>query len=98
MEMDDWREMLQAIFAAAKGWQGERIGYDTIDNYIISTVETYDQGWETAIRKMTGTWVIVARYPNKEEAQAGHDTWCSFLKLNKPTHAYSVQTKEIEVL
>lgn len=98
--MDDIGDLIKGILARMNGWEGDKIGSDQIDDYTVSTCETPDYGWETAIRKNNpwGTWVIVARYPNKEEAQAGHNTWCSFLKLNKPTHAYSVQTEEIEVL
>jgi hypothetical protein len=97
--MDSIDDILKGILANLNGWKGDSIGSDKIDNYIIDTCETSDYGWKTAIRKTPlGDWVIVARYPNKEEAQAGHNTWCSFLKLNRPTHAYSVQTEKIEVL
>lgn len=96
--MDSFEDTVKGIFARLSGWKGDKIGQEHIDNYFVSTIETPVQGWETAIRKDNGYLVIVARYANKEEAQAGHDTWCSFLKLNKPTHAYSVQTEEIEVL
>ena len=97
--MDSFNDILKDIMAKLNGWEGDGIDSDVIDDYIVDTCETANFGWETAIRKAPwGNWIIVARYPNKEEAQAGHNTWCSFLKLNKPTHAYSVQTEEIEVL
>lgn len=98
--MDNMDDILRAIIMAKlDDWAGNAIGPDEIDDYVVSTCETAVFGWETAITKAPlDHWVVVARYANKEEAQAGHNTWCSFLKLNKPTHAYSVETEKIEVL
>ena len=75
-------------------WQrGEVVGNDIVGEYTIDTCDTSDHGWETAVRKGEGAWVIVGRYENKELALQGHTDWVSVCTLN-PTKAWSVQLDE----
>ena len=69
----------------------EKIGCDTVGEYIIDTCCTIDQGWETAVWKNNGDMIIVGRYPSKEHAKVGHIHWCAACALN-PIKAWSVQT------
>lgn len=72
------------------------IGNDTVNGYLIDTCYTVDCGWETAVCYKENDWVIVARYPNKEMAQQGHNNWVATCRDNHPTHAFSVQTDRLE--
>ena len=47
----------------------------TPDGLVISTVETKDIGWETAIGVQGGEWHPVQRYLTRSEALAGHEDW-----------------------
>lgn len=65
---------------------------------MIDSCFTFDEGFETAIRKMgSENWVIVERYKNKEEMAKGHAKWCEFCKT-EPEEIYSVQLCVIEKL
>lgn len=79
-----------------EGNRGEIVGRDEINDYTIDTCYTIDQGWETAVWYENYNMIIVARYPDKETAQQGHDTWVDTCTTNRPTHAFSVQTDRIE--
>ena len=96
--MYSFEDAMKSIFAVLSGWQGDKIAQEQIGNYFVSTVETAIHGWETAICKDNGRLVIAARYANKEEAEAGHKTWCSFVKINEPQYIFSPQTERIEAL
>lgn len=90
--MDDiFSTLLGAIMGPMA--RGETVGNDTIGDYTIDTCDTVDQGWETAVRKGDGNWVIVQRYRNKESAEKGHKIWRAMCAGN-PTKAYSVQLDE----
>lgn len=91
--MDSIESMLYGILASLGGYQGERVGKTQVGNYTVSTVDTADAGWETAIWKNLENMVIVARYETKEEAKQGHQDWVEACKLN-PTVAWSVQLEE----
>ena len=73
----------------------EKVGRDTVGEYTIDTCYTLDQGWETAVWKGSNDMIIVARYPDKESAQEGHEDWVAACALN-PTGAGSVQCDEYE--
>lgn len=47
----------------------------TVNGLIVSTVLTTDLGYETAIIDRHGAHPV-ERYPDKEAAQKGHNTWC----------------------
>lgn len=51
-----------------------RDGWDAV---IVDTVAAPDTGaWETGISRNSGeSWDIVQQYPDRNEAQAGHDKW-----------------------
>lgn len=73
--------------------KADKVGRDTIGDYTISTCDTMDQGYETAMWKGDGDIIIVERYPNKERAETGHTKWCEFAKTN-PESVYSVQVDD----
>lgn len=49
----------------------------SVAGLVISTIETYDIGWETAIavEGSDDDWHPVERYPDQETAEAGHARW-----------------------
>lgn len=75
--------------------RGEVAGNTTVGDYEVDTCDTMDCGFETAIRKKEGDWIVVEYYRNMEEAKKGHDKWCEFCKGN-PAKVYSVQIEEVE--
>lgn len=91
--MDNIEALLCRILASRFGYKGEVGGKDKVGDYTVSTVDTPDAGWETAIWKEGGEIVVVARYATKEEALEGHQDWVEGCKLN-PTVAWSVQLGE----
>jgi len=93
--MDSFYDLLKGIFENDYK-TAEKVGRDEVNNYTIDTCYTVDQGWETAVRYMNYPMIIVARYPNKELAEQGHNNWVDTCTTNMPTHAYSVQTECIE--
>ena len=93
--MDDIYSTLFGIFMGTAN-RGETVGRDEINNYTIDTCYTVDQGWETAVWYKNYPMIIVARYPDKETAAQGHQSWVETCTTNRPTHAFSVQTDRIE--
>lgn len=92
--LDEVYKYLEAL-GSGEPIRGEVIGTDKINDYIIDTCNTADCGYETGIKKITGTneWIIVQRYKDAELAKKGHSIWCSMCAGN-PTKAYSVQLNE----
>ena len=88
--MDSIEKLLYGLAAMSQGYKGERIAKTRVGDYTVSTIDTPDQGWETAIWKQDGEIVLVARYETREEAQIGHNDWICACKLN-PTVAWSIQ-------
>ena len=66
--MDRIESLVYGILANLQGYKSEVGGKDEVGDYTVSTVNTLDAGWETAIWKGNGTIVVVARYATKEEA------------------------------
>ena len=91
--MDNLESLISGLLASLGGYRGEIGGRNTVGDYTVSTIDTPDAGWETAIWKGSGEIVIVARYETKEEALQGHQDWIDACKLN-PTAAWSVQLDE----
>lgn len=77
--------------------RGDEAGRDEVGDYTVDTCDTMDCGFETAIMKNDGAWVVVEYYANMEEAKIGHKKWCEFCKGN-PTEVYSVQMEEMKKL
>lgn len=48
---------------------------DGVDGLTISTVETSDMGWETAIIDANSAHPV-ERYGSEEQAEEGHKRWC----------------------
>lgn len=55
---------------------------DHVGNFTVDTVETPDAGWETGVSGADGTWYILDRYNNTNEAMSGHAKWAQYLKTN----------------
>jgi hypothetical protein len=94
IDMDDIYSTLFALMMGDKN-RGEIVGRDEVNNYTIDTCYTLDCGWETAVCKGEGDWIVVARYETKEQAQEGHEDWiyaCGCF----PTSAWSIQTERYE--
>lgn len=47
----------------------------SVEDFEVSTMDTPDHGFETAIRYNDGSWYPVARYKQKAEAKTGHNEW-----------------------
>lgn len=70
--MSDFLDLLSAILSGGAG--NVQLAYDEISGFGISTVNTIDQGPETAIIDETNTR-IVAHYASDDEALKGHADW-----------------------
>ena len=81
------------MFGLMMNNRNDVVDRDEIDDYTVDTCYTYDAGYETAIMRDGGVWVIVARYSSREEAEEGHKEWMDYCMTN-PTFAYSVQLDE----
>ena len=92
--MDSFEDLLYGLIFNNYA-TSDKIGREVVGDYTVSTLETEDQGWETAVWKGHNDMIIVARYPHKRAARAGHRDWCEVCKLN-PTSAWSVQTEQYE--
>ncbi len=72
------------------------VGTDEVGDYLVDTCYTADAGYETAIKKWGGEWIIVRRYASREEAKEYHRDWVEFCKA-APASVYSVQAdKRVE--
>lgn len=60
-----------------------KLGRDVVNGYLISTVDSYDQGPETAVIDSGGTHVV-QRYYDKAEALKGHKKWVKRAEKFKP--------------
>lgn len=69
------------------------VGTDEVGDYLVDTCYTADAGYETAIKKWGGKWIIVRRYASREEAKEYHRDWVEFCKT-APASVYSVQAGE----
>ena len=88
-------ELVNWLAEALFGGRQDTIDTEIVGEYIIDTCHTIDCGWETAIRKGSGDWIIVSRYENKEKAEKGHGIWAAMCTIN-PTKVWSVQTRKYE--
>lgn len=68
--MDD----LFKLFGALIGGPAPTIARTEIDGFIVSTVDSMDMGYETAIIDANGTHPV-QHYNTEEEAIDGHDDW-----------------------
>ena len=60
--------------AIAKG-PAPKLGRTHVNGLIVSTVDSYDCGLETAIVDANGAYPV-ERYKTAEEAAKGHEKWC----------------------
>ena len=67
----------------------------TIFDYLIDSCHTFDCGYETAICKDNGCFVIVERYETYEDMQKGHEKWCELCEKEKPTELFSIQFEQL---
>lgn len=80
----------QLIYGLFNNNRHDVVGRDEVNDYTIDTCYTADAGYETAIMKDGGYWIVVARYSSREDAKRGHDDWTDFC-LTAPLSVYSVQ-------
>ncbi len=78
-----------------KWGRGLTIGTTEINDYTIDTCDTMDCGYETAIKKGGGNWIVVEYYADSQKAAKGHKRWCKFCERN-PKYVYSVQLCQTE--
>lgn len=85
----------RARIERAKQEKENKVLRDTVNKYMIDSCYTFDAGYETAIMKKGGDWIIVQRYDSYDKMKNYHQKWCEFCKTN-PKSVYSVQTQEEE--
>ena len=91
-----FNDMFDIIGFDPLNWgRGEQIGRTEVGDYLVDTCYTSDCGFETAIVKDGGDWIVCEYYKNSHEAKKGHKKWCEFCKTN-PKEVYSVQLEQIE--
>lgn len=59
-----------------------------IDDYVIDSLYTFDNGFETAIKKGNSNWAVAESYKTREEMEKGHKKWCEICKNEAPTKLY----------
>lgn len=86
----------QLIYGLLKNKRNDVVGTDEVGDYLVDTCYTADAGYETAIKKWGGEWIIVKRYASRKEAEECHKDWVEFCKA-APASVYSVQVdKRVE--
>ena len=82
--MSNLGDMMGMFSAIAAGESKERIGKSPADSdgNSISTVNTVDCGWESALCGPSRGTLIIERYADHAEAGVGHDKWCKWLDDN----------------
>lgn len=75
--------------------RGEEAGHTEVGEYLVDTCYTRDCGFETAILKNDGDWIVVEYYKNLSEAKKGHEKWCKFCETN-PKEVYSIQINQMK--
>lgn len=78
-----------------KWGRGLTVGTTEINDYTIDTCDTMDSGFETAIKKGIGNWIVVEYYTSYYEAKKGHERWRKFCERN-PKYVFSVQMEQTE--
>jgi len=76
-EMDYFLKLLDACNRSIENFDSYEyrcLGRDVVDGLIVSTANTIDMGYETAIINRNPQ-IIVERYEDKEQAKAGHSRW-----------------------
>ena len=94
-EEKELSELLEALLSMDEFELGDLVGIDQVGEYTVDTCDTIDQGYETAIQKNEGDWIIVQRYDNRESAETGHKVWCAMCAIN-PVKVFSIQTRQYE--
>lgn len=92
--MDTLESLLFGLFTNNRN---DVVGNDKVNDYTVDTCYTNDAGYETAVMRDGGEWVIVERYSSREAAEAGHKVWVETCQIN-PSSVYSVQLeREVEL-
>lgn len=91
---EDLLKFFDAIMSG-QPMRSDVVGNDVVGDYTIDTCHTLDCGYETAINKNNGFWVVVQRYKDRELAEKGHKIWCGIC-AGAPEKVYSVQTGRYE--
>jgi len=78
---EDYMAEAMKMIAQSKQMRAEQMT-DKVGNITIDTVNTLDHGWETAIDKGDGNWILVQRYVDAGAAKLGHLTWIDVIAEN----------------
>ena len=60
-----------------------------VNGLVVSTVMTFDMGWETAILDVHSAYPV-ERYASEELACEGHERWCSWAADSRNTTVHRV--------
>lgn len=92
--MDSIESLLFGLFNTTGN--EEKVARDKVNDYVVDTCYTVDQGYETAIWKeeRLDRMIITQRYKTKKDAIDGHSLWVEYCELN-PLGAYSVQLDRV---
>jgi len=95
--MDDIFLNLKLIMLDANNYEERLVENSKINDFVVDTCYTSDYGYETAINKFDGDWIVVERYKDKEKSKEGHKKWCKWCLDNPDAESvYSVQTDDFE--
>lgn len=100
--MDPLSNLMKIVKAALNDEIPESVLRTHVGKLQLSTMETIDMGWETAIR-YNGNWYPVQRYDTQPNAEIGHYKWCEKAKTLKEIpilgcELYSASDKVIPIL
>ena len=86
---------------ASQPYEHRKIGRDASGRFVVSTVDSPDLGYETALCDKKGAHPV-ERYDTLEEAEAGHKKWVStastLTSVKKLGYGELVDDKQIELV
>lgn len=86
MREDNLYEAMSDLFGITEVWQRGRppsLGRTAVNGFIVSTLNSYDQGHETAVLNNGDRQTyIIERYDSEEEALEGHNKWVKYFETN----------------
>lgn len=80
-----------------ESYEKRKVGRDEINGFTISTVNTPNCGYETAISHEefdNGNWIVVQYHSDKAEAAENHVKWCEKFTNKNVYELTSVQDYE----
>lgn len=79
MKSSDLMKILCETVGMADNYESRKVARTEVSGLIVSTCDTVDMGYETAILDKNGAHPV-ERYDSRASAEAGHSKWCDDAK------------------